>query len=654
MNITHKLDACLALCRKRQRLIALFLFPLIFAGCASYNVKGGYFDAVEVGSTFPTSVSGVSSANQPIYTKIAGTAFNLDILGGFYMTDNTSIQVSVSGNYAQGDSNIDLVDLSAPGCSNACNGSVGDSCQLSGVTIGSPTTHAYGLYGVGSSGSSYYQWTGAEHGRKTYSNFLVPKAAANVRVRIYGKACYNGSCQSDTMCSTDAFTVRPASFSIGSTPASGATQAAGSNYTMTATAVNSSNATTTGYTGTPSITTTSITDWRNKVVNSTPSATTAGTFAGTFGAAVAGVATGNSFSYTDFGPLTIPAGAIVDSTYVSSSGSGDVAGGDCISGSSSNTLSGGQYGCNIGNASTTTPTFIAHHYTATHTITPACNSKFTYFGQPLTYAVTIDAINALGNRMTRLTSSASGKPLFTFSQLNSGAATTSPLAIASPSWVSDASYGLAGGGEYALSATSTATTRPAGLSSVSASPPNYESFQVRVTSSDANITTCNGVGAAGTTSCDSAATKLRYGLLKLSDGQGTSVSPASLQIAAQYWNGSSFVTNTDDVCTVVNFNAGTIAASSLPRPTAKNASTTLTNGVGALMLNATAATNVAIKMGAIDNNCVLATSSIGAPLNALSGYLGSASCSSSYDKDPSARLTFGTLRSPYVYRAEKF
>lgn len=645
MKITHRLDALLAACRKRRGLMALLALPLVFAGCATYNVKGAYMDAVEVGTAFPSSVAAATPANLPIYTKIAGTAFNLDILGGVYMTDNTSIQSSVSNTYVQGDSNIDLVDLAAPGCANACNGSVGDSCQLSGVTIGSPTTRPYGG-GVGAFGSSYYKWTGAEKGRKTYFSFVVPKAAAKVKVRIYGKACYSGSCQADTMCSTDAFTVRPASFTVASTPAGGATQAAGVSYTMTATATNSAGTTTTGYTGTPVLTTTSMTDWRQTIL--------AGSYTGSFGAAVTGVSSG-SFSYSDFGPLTIPAGAIKDSNYVANSGSGDVAGNDCISGSSSNTLSGGQYGCDIANqASVTTPSFIAHHYSATHTITPACNSKFTYFGQPMSYGVTIDAFNALGNRMTRLTAGAPNKPTFTLSQLNSGGATNNPLTLSSPAWVSDATFGTASGGEYILAAGAVPTTRPAGLSSVSASPPSYESFRVRVTSSDANITSCNGVAATGTTSCDSAATKLRYGVLKLSDGQGTAVSPAAMQITAQYWNGSAFVTNTDDVCTTLNFNAGTIAASTLPRPTAKNSSTTLSNGVGAVMLNASAAANVALKLGTLDNNCVLATSSVGTPLNTVSGYLGSASCSSSYDKDPSARMSFGTLRNAYIYRAEKF
>ncbi|MBI3382496.1 MAG: hypothetical protein HY019_10870 [Aquabacterium sp.] len=620
-------------------LIAMLMVPFVFAGCASLGVKSAYLDATESGTTFPTSVPAATQ----IYTKVAGIAFSLDVLAGVYMTDNTTIQSSVNAGfpygtvYASGQSYVDFVDWTKSGGN--C-GSIGDANQVSGVTNG---TSGVGAYGGGTSMS--YNWTGSEHGRKTYT-FTASQAVAKAKVRIYG---YNSSQGvSATSCSIDSFTIRPASFAISSTPASGATQAAGSNYTMTATAVNNGGTTTTAYTGTPALTTTGMTDWKSVVI-------AGGSFSGSFGAAVSGVASGNSFNYTDFGPLTIPAGAVTDTTYVANSGSGDVAGSDCVPASSSNVLSSGKYGCNIANtASATTPSFIAHHYTAVHTITPACNSKFTYFGQPLTYGVTIDAINALGNRMTRLTASAPNKPTFTFSQLNSGAATINPLTITAPTWASDLTHGTASGGEYALSAASVTSTRPAGLSSVSAAPPSYESFVVRVTSSDANITTCNGVAAAGTTSCDSAATKLRYGVLKLSDGQATSVSPASMQLTAQYWNGSAFVTNTDDVCTAINFNTGTIASSALPRPTAKNASTTLSNGVGSVMLSASVASNVAIKLGASDNNCVTATSTAGAPLNAVSGYLGTTSCSSSYDKDPSARMTFGTLRSPYVYRAEKF
>jgi hypothetical protein len=636
-------------------LMAALMVPLVFAGCASQGVKGAYLDAAEVGSTFPTTVSAVTSANLPIYTKVAGVPFNLDVLGGFYKTDNTSVVTNISGNYATGDSNIDLVDLSDAGCSSACSGSVGDSCQVSGVTIGSPTTHAYGG-GVGSNGSSYYNWTGAEKGRKTYLSFTVPKALAKARVRIYGKACNGGSCITATMCSTDAFTVRPASFSVTSTPSSGNAVAAGNTYTMTATAVNNAGTTTTDYNGTPSLTTTSMTDWRSVAIAT-------GAFSGSFGAASSGVASG-SFSYSDFGPLTIPAGAINDNTFVSSSGSGDVAGGDCVVGSNSNTLTGGLYGCNIGNqASVTTPKFIAHHYRVTSSITPACGS-FSYLGQPVSVQLTVDALNLAGNKLTRLTAGAPNKPTFDVQQLNGG----SPMATeviplsANLMWSPDTTFGTTGG-QYFTSSTVvpsavTATSkRPDGLSASSAAPPDYESFTLTTVASDALITSCNGASVS-TSACPSTATKLRYGVLKLTDGQGTAISPASVQVTAQYWNGSSFVTNTADSCTTINLNAGTIAATTTPRPVARSTSITLVNGVGSFMLNATQASNWLIQLGSSPRNCLGSgggsiPAGVGSPLNALS-YLGSRSCLNGYDQDPSAQMSFGTLRSTYIYRSEKF
>jgi hypothetical protein len=643
--------AHLAQCGLMRLLMAALMVPLVFAGCASQGVKGAYLDAAEVGSLFPATVSAVTSANLPIYTKVAGVPFNLDVLGGFYKTDNTTIVTDISGTYASGDSNIDLVDLSDAGCSSACSGSVGDSCQVSGVTIGSPTTHAYGG-GVGSNGSSYYNWTGAEKGRKTYLSFTVPKALANARVRIYGKACNGGSCITATMCSTDAFTVRPASFSVTSTPSSGSPVAAGNTYTMTATAVNSAGTTTTDYNGTPSLTTTNMTDWRSVAIAT-------GAFSGSFGAASSGVASG-SFSYSDFGPLTIPAGAINDNTFVSASGSGDVAGGDCVVGSNSNTLTGGLYGCNISNqASAATPSFIAHHYRVTSSMTPACGS-FTYFGQALSAQVTVDALNAAGNKLTRLTASAPNKPLLTLQQLNGGAATSSPLPLsATLMWSPDATFGTTGG-QYFTSTTGSPSAvtitadRPGGLP-VLGVPPDYESFTLTTVASDALITSCNGASVS-TSACPSATTKLRYGVLKLTDGQGTAISPASVQVTAQYWNGSSFVTNTADSCTTINLNAGTIAATTTPRPVAKNSSTTLNNGVGTFMLSATQASNWVIQLGSSPRNCLgggNTPAGVGAPLNALS-YLGSRSCLGTYDKDPSAQMSFGTLRSTYIYRSEKF
>ena len=493
MKTTRRLDAFLSHCRERQGLVAALGVPIVLAGCAAAGVKSQYLDATEVGGAMPATVA---SVNTQIYTKIVGTPFNLDILAEAVMNDN-SIAVSVNyfgTHYAAGDSNVDLVDWDKSGGS--C-GSIGDANQVSGVTIGSPTTTSYG--GIN---SSYYNWTGAEHGRKTYLSFTATKAVANARVRIYGQACNGGSCSSVTTCSHDAFTIRPASLSLSSTPAAGSTQAAGSTYTMQAQALNASGSAITGYTGTPVITTTGITDWNGQTL-------AASSLTGSFGAAATGTGiSSGSFSYTDFGPLTIPAGAVSDTTYVSGAGAADVANGDCVVGSSSNTANGsGLYGCNITSASATTPTFIPHHYSLTHTITPAC-STFTYFGQPFNVQMVVDALNASGARMTRLTTGAPNKPTFTWSQLNSGSATINPVTIPASNlkWSADTTFGTASGGEYFTSTTTSlpytlgavpfTTTRPSVTPpAAGSSPPDYESFKLRTTSSDANITTCNGVGA---------------------------------------------------------------------------------------------------------------------------------------------------------------
>jgi hypothetical protein len=663
-----KFIADLALRVMKRKVVAIVLLPMVFAGCSSLGIKAPYFDAGETTNTsMPPDTTHITSQ---IYTKVVGQSFNLTVLAAAVMDNNTidaSISYLFTTYYPKGDSNMDIVDLAAPGCANACTvsgnsvtSSVGDSCQVSGVTIGSPTTHAYGG-GTGSSGSSYYYWTGSEHGVKTYQNFVINKVVNNGRVRIYGRACdptNSSSCTTATLCSHDAFTVRPVSLNITSTPAAGATQAAGVSYTMQAQARDASNAAIAGYTGTPSFTTSNMTDW--KVQKISPN------FTGNFSAGVyaTGISTG-TFSYDNFGPLAIPAADFpsTDSTYVANSGSGDVANGDCVAGSTSNSPNGsGLIGCNfpVTNVPTSTPTFIPHHYAVNHVVTPACGGTFTYFGQPLSLATTLTAYNASNGQMTRLTNGAPNKPTYTWTQTNSGSSTTNPVASPTMAWSADTTYGATGGQYFTATSTtpatvSVATTRPSVTPpAAGSSPPDYESFNLTLNTSDAYINSCNGAGVAATYACSAAATKLRYGVLKLTDGVATALTPATVQLTAQYWNGSAFVTNTDDSCTALNFNAGTLASSTGSTLTAKNSSVTLASGLGTLMLSSTKADKWAIRLGGADNNCVSATVGGSGTANALSGYLGGVSCSASYDKDPSSQMQFGTLRSTYIYRSEKF
>ena len=74
MKTMHIFDAYLARCLEHRRVLAILLLPLVFAGCASQGIKGAYLDAVEVGTAFPTTVSGVTQSNLPIYTCLLYTS----------------------------------------------------------------------------------------------------------------------------------------------------------------------------------------------------------------------------------------------------------------------------------------------------------------------------------------------------------------------------------------------------------------------------------------------------------------------------------------------------------------------------------------------------------------------------------------------------
>lgn len=104
------------------------------------------------------------------------------------------------------------------------------------------------------------------------------------------------------------------------------------------------------------------------------------------------VTTGQStgtVQYHDYGQFRLKAGAVRDSAFAG----GDASNGDCIVGSTSNTLNGGKYGCDIANQADTAlfGRFYPSHFAASGALTPACVAgNMTYAGQPfvLTYSVT--------------------------------------------------------------------------------------------------------------------------------------------------------------------------------------------------------------------------------------------------------------------------
>jgi hypothetical protein len=291
------------------------------------------FDAVEVGAAFAT----------PLYTKLSGTPFSLDVMAGSTYT---------------GTLQVELVDASSGTC--ATYPSVNPP-NVQSTTFTSQT-------------------------RKTLS-FTYPNAARNVKVRVHGLA--------SSSCSTGRFAIRPTALTLTSTNANA--DAAGTSTTATpaikagsAFALNA-DAGVVGYDGTPALDSTKLVAHSGAVAN--------GVVSGTFGAAdpATGQAKGSAFSYSEVGYFRMGVGGVYDDTFTAV----DSAANDCINvppNDFSNTLVGGKYGCKFGNttASSFFGRFIPDHFdTAIAEVTPAtggteadCVDNFTYSGQPFIAQVT--------------------------------------------------------------------------------------------------------------------------------------------------------------------------------------------------------------------------------------------------------------------------
>jgi len=298
-------------------------------------------DAVEQGAG-PGTTQG-----SRIYTKLAGVAFNLDLLAL-----NTSGSTPVINTGYNKTVTIQLVDAaSSPSC--------GSMIKLQDVG-----THAF-------TGS------GKDNGRWTQA-FNYPNAARNVKVRLID----NGS-PSIVSCSSDNFAIRPHALVVANTAATNAdptgTSAsatpavkAGAPFTLTATAVVLPGVTTlTGYDGTPAIgVRASVTPQSVPPQIIAPQliahsgAIVAGMVSGSFNNAVSGVSTGTAFQYSEVGYFKFPPYSVSDTTFTGVDQPDDcvstVDNTVAVSPNFSNTAVGGKYGCDIGNPSATN--FIGRFY----------------------------------------------------------------------------------------------------------------------------------------------------------------------------------------------------------------------------------------------------------------------------------------------------
>ncbi|MBU1425323.1 MAG: DUF11 domain-containing protein [Gammaproteobacteria bacterium] len=323
------------------------------------------FDAVEVGANPQTH----------LYTKLAGTAFNVDVLA-------LSNPTTVNSNYV-GAVTVDLVDTSTLACPN-------------GAALNTAQT---------------YTFVTADQGRRTFAMTSANAAPnAQVRIRIGSTSTY--------ACSTDKLAVRPSAVTL--TPSNAAAPSPIDANTIRAGAAFNMGATTapTGYTGILALDTGRLTAQLPSNVSSQLVGGAVGTL--TLSPALrANTVQGNNATYNEVGYLYAEPGAFRDSSFTSVDQLGQIAGCaatdtcDCLLSAThftngsvpdnlSDVLINGRYGCYVGNK-TRFPfgRFIPDHFeTAVYAVSgvpmpcpvglvcPASYNGFVYSGQAFTTQVT--------------------------------------------------------------------------------------------------------------------------------------------------------------------------------------------------------------------------------------------------------------------------
>lgn len=158
--------------------------------------------------------------------------------------------------------------------------------------------------------------------------------------------------------------------------------------------------------------------------------------------------------------------------------------------------------------------------------------------------------------------------------------------------------------------------------------------------------------------------EFRYGVLRMQGSYGSELLDLAIPLQTQYWNGTAFVQNSADHCTslaasniaLTNYQGGLSAAN---LGAAHVSIMPIVAGAGAINL----AKPIPAAQGSVD--LVVNLGSAGVPANcpnystagsssAAMRYLSGMWCGTSYDRDPTARATLGSSRTPLIYRRENY
>ncbi len=562
------------------------------------------FDAVETGTTPPTK----------LFTKLAGTAFNVDVLA---LSNSTTVDPLYTGTVS-----VDLVDGSGATCPTG-----------SGLNTASNIT---------------FSASDTTPGRKPVA-FTYADAAPNVRVRMKAGA-------SPHVCSSDNFSIRPPQLTVTTptltnTALTGNPRAvAGSVFTLNAAA-----GVPAGYTGTPVIDAALVQDHANTTIAS-------GTLTGVFSVGTGAAASGAAFKYMDVGSIKFLVNAVMDTGFTSIDQTTD-----CVAGSTSNTLAGGKYGCNIGSPATATMgRWYPSHYSFAGTLTPACTvtGGLTYMDQDalgITLTLRAHASAAATAAATdpvtsRYTTGYDNLAEVTISGDNGGTA-VAVTRLGNPAFPTMPNKALWVNGLFQINDTYAFAKLGAGPDGA------YDLFKLKAALTDPDGSLLIGAAAAQETNT----TRIRNGRIQLQNAYGSEYLQLPIPITIQFWNGS-WQANLVDTCTAIpatafswQFPAG--AAPRLNNLAACESRIAVTGIAPAytLTLSAPGAGNagwadLTLNLGTaalLANSQCTAVGAAGAtdvPTNTpwlqfnWTGAVG----------NPRARSTFGTFRSPLIYRRENY
>lgn len=550
------------------------------------------FECIESSLPYQNLTTSPTSRN-PLFTQVAGNSFRFDVValqnGGVQSTGYTAGAGVV----------VELFDDSAtpqPACS-------AYSAPIASQAI---------------------TFTASDAGRIALpANFVLNRAFTRVRCRV------RDTNVGVSGCSSDLFSVRPSGLIVTSSANADATGLnvsasptvrAGNAFSITAASG------VLGYNGVPQI--------DNTRLQAHSGAPNVGTIAGGFTAAnpTNGQATAPALQYSEVGYMRFASHGVFDHSFTAI----DSAVGDCASGF---VAVGARQACGFGNVGVTNyfGRFIPDHFAITAGTTHhGCHGGFTYFGhdgfntqfsliaQNAANATTqnyTDGFVRLSNAWANYHFTATGMPA-TSTFL---ASATAPVAA----WIN---------GLGAINARHQ-VSRPTAL----VGPASIAVFARPV---DADGVTMNGALV-------SPASEFRFGRLWLPNSYGSELLPLTAGVEAQFWNGSAFVRNQLDRCTVVP--ASSVAMSNYRNGLAAcethlTGAGVMVNGLTTLRLSAPGAGN----SGSVD---------LGINLNAAGGSTCNTAAATSATSaqlpwmgtiNPNARATFGIFKTPIIYMRENF